>query len=57
MSCPPTTSMNKQQGKESLKDKVKGIFGIGSSRLPNKQAENKSFEFIITQEILKVPVK
>uniref|UniRef100_A0A3B3REN6 Tuberin n=1 Tax=Paramormyrops kingsleyae TaxID=1676925 RepID=A0A3B3REN6_9TELE len=45
--------MNKQQGKESLKDKVKGIFGIGSSRLPNKQAENKSSEFIITLEILK----
>ncbi|XP_048871458.1 tuberin isoform X1 [Brienomyrus brachyistius] len=53
MSCPPTTSMNKQQSKESLKDKVKGIFGIGSSRLPNKQAENKSSEFIITLEILK----
>ncbi|XP_030635346.1 tuberin [Chanos chanos] len=45
--------MNKQPSKESLKDKVKGIFGLGPSRLPTKQAESKPSEFIITLDILK----
>ncbi|KAG9337413.1 hypothetical protein JZ751_028834 [Albula glossodonta] len=53
MSCPPVSTMNKPQSKESLKDKVKGIFGLGPSRPPSKQAESKPSEFIITNEILK----
>ncbi|KAJ8383690.1 hypothetical protein AAFF_G00215320, partial [Aldrovandia affinis] len=53
MSCPPTSTMNKQQSKESLKDKVKGMFGLGPSRPPSKQTESKPSEFIITNEILK----
>uniref|UniRef100_A0A4W5LHA4 Uncharacterized protein n=1 Tax=Hucho hucho TaxID=62062 RepID=A0A4W5LHA4_9TELE len=46
--------MNKQPSKESLKDKVKGIFGLGSPRPPSKQSESKPSEFIITRDILKV---
>lgn len=46
--------MNKQPSKESLKDKVKGIFGIGTPRPPSKQNESKPSEFIITLDILKV---
>uniref|UniRef100_A0A7N6AHI7 Tuberin n=1 Tax=Anabas testudineus TaxID=64144 RepID=A0A7N6AHI7_ANATE len=45
--------MNKQPSKESLKDKVKGIFGLGPPRPPSKQSENKPSEFIITGEIIK----
>ncbi|KAG7281917.1 hypothetical protein CRUP_002975 [Coryphaenoides rupestris] len=45
--------MNKQPNKESLKDKVKGIFGIGPPRPPNKQNESKPSEFIINHDILK----
>uniref|UniRef100_A0A8C9SA23 Tuberin n=1 Tax=Scleropages formosus TaxID=113540 RepID=A0A8C9SA23_SCLFO len=45
--------MHKQQSKESLKDRVKGIFGLGPSRIPTKQTESKPSEFIITQDILK----
>uniref|UniRef100_A0A8K9V652 TSC complex subunit 2 n=1 Tax=Oncorhynchus mykiss TaxID=8022 RepID=A0A8K9V652_ONCMY len=47
------SSMNKQPSKESLKDKVKGIFGLGSPRPPSKQTESKPSEFIITLDILK----
>ncbi|KAM9490275.1 tuberin isoform 2-T2 [Salvelinus alpinus] len=45
--------MNKQPSKESLKDKVKGIFGLGTPRPPSKQTESKPSEFIITLDILK----
>nr|XP_046196825.1 tuberin-like [Oncorhynchus gorbuscha] len=45
--------MNKQASKESLKDKVKGMFGLGSPRPPSKQTESKPSEFIITLDILK----
>ncbi|KAG7486401.1 tuberin isoform X1 [Solea senegalensis] len=45
--------MNKQPSKESLKDKVKGIFGLGTTRPPSKQSDAKSSEFIITIEIIK----
>uniref|UniRef100_A0A8C5A576 TSC complex subunit 2 n=1 Tax=Gadus morhua TaxID=8049 RepID=A0A8C5A576_GADMO len=45
--------MNKQPSKESLKDKVKGIFGIGPQRPPTKQTDNKPSEFIINHNILK----
>ncbi|KAM9314058.1 tuberin isoform 2-T2 [Pholidichthys leucotaenia] len=45
--------MNKQPSKESLKDKVKGIFGLGPPRLPSKQSDNKPSEFIITADIIK----
>uniref|UniRef100_W5M5G2 Tuberin n=1 Tax=Lepisosteus oculatus TaxID=7918 RepID=W5M5G2_LEPOC len=45
--------MNKQQSKESLKDRVKGIFGLGQTRTISKQAESKPSEFIITLDILK----
>uniref|UniRef100_A0A8C4H3E4 Tuberin n=1 Tax=Dicentrarchus labrax TaxID=13489 RepID=A0A8C4H3E4_DICLA len=44
--------MNKQQSKESLKDKVKGIFGLGPPRPPSKQSETKPSEFIITTDEL-----
>ncbi|XP_035260842.1 tuberin isoform X3 [Anguilla anguilla] len=53
MSLPPASAMSKQQSKESLKDKVKGIFGLGPSRPPSKQTESKPSELIITNEILK----
>ena len=46
--------MNKQPSKESLKDKVKGIFGIGPPRPPTKQTDHKPSEFIINSDILKV---
>uniref|UniRef100_A0A3Q2VUM4 Tuberin n=1 Tax=Haplochromis burtoni TaxID=8153 RepID=A0A3Q2VUM4_HAPBU len=45
--------MNKQPSKESLKDKVKGIFGLGTQRPPNKQSDTKPSEFIITADIIK----
>uniref|UniRef100_A0A3Q2YS86 Tuberin n=1 Tax=Hippocampus comes TaxID=109280 RepID=A0A3Q2YS86_HIPCM len=45
--------MNKQPSKESLKDKVKGIFGLGPPRPPSKQSDHKPSEFIITTEIIK----
>uniref|UniRef100_A0A667Z1Y8 Tuberin n=1 Tax=Myripristis murdjan TaxID=586833 RepID=A0A667Z1Y8_9TELE len=45
--------MNKQPSKESLKDKVKGIFGLGPTRPPSKQNETKPSEFIITFDLLK----
>ncbi|RXM33739.1 Tuberin [Acipenser ruthenus] len=48
--------MNKPQSKESLKDKVKGLFGMGQSRINTKQAESRPSEFIITLDILKVLV-
>lgn len=46
--------MNKQSSKESLRDKVKGIFGLGPPRPPNKQSDSRSSEFIITSDIIKV---
>uniref|UniRef100_A0A672J975 TSC complex subunit 2 n=1 Tax=Salarias fasciatus TaxID=181472 RepID=A0A672J975_SALFA len=46
-------TMNKQPSKESLKDKVKGIFGLGPPRPPSKQSDSKPSEFIITADILK----
>ncbi|XP_028977756.1 tuberin isoform X2 [Esox lucius] len=45
--------MNKQSNKETLKDKVKGMLGLGNPRPLPKQAENRPSEFIITQDILK----
>ncbi|KAL2087013.1 hypothetical protein ACEWY4_018072 [Coilia grayii] len=45
--------MNKQPSKESLKDKVKGIFGLRSTHIPTKPSEPKPSEFIITLDILK----
>ncbi|XP_035027265.1 tuberin isoform X1 [Hippoglossus stenolepis] len=45
--------MNKQASKESLKDKVKGIFGLGTTRPPSKQSDSKPSEFIITTDIIK----
>nr|XP_046262431.1 tuberin isoform X2 [Scatophagus argus] len=45
--------MNKQPSKESLKDKVKGIFGLGPPRPPSKQSETKPSEYIITTDIIK----
>ncbi|XP_049577769.1 tuberin isoform X2 [Syngnathus scovelli] len=45
--------MNKQPSKESLKDKVKGIFGLGPPRPPSKQSDHKPSEFIITTDIIK----
>lgn len=50
----PGWAMNKQPSKESLKDKVKGIFGLGTQRPPNKQSDTKPSEFIITADIIKV---
>lgn len=46
--------MNKQPSKESLKDKVKGIFGLGTPRPQSKQSDAKPSEFIITTDIIKV---
>uniref|UniRef100_A0A3Q3M584 Tuberin n=1 Tax=Mastacembelus armatus TaxID=205130 RepID=A0A3Q3M584_9TELE len=46
-------AMNKQPSKESVKDKLKGIFGLGPSRLPSKPSESKLSEFIITTDIIK----
>ncbi|XP_030585027.1 tuberin isoform X5 [Archocentrus centrarchus] len=45
--------MSKQPSKESLKDKVKGIFGLGPQRPPNKQSDTKPSELIITADIIK----
>ncbi|XP_070684646.1 tuberin isoform X2 [Pempheris klunzingeri] len=45
--------MNKQPSKESLKDKVKGMFGLGPPRPPSKQSDTKPSEFIITTDIIK----
>ncbi|XP_023815363.1 tuberin isoform X2 [Oryzias latipes] len=45
--------MNKQQSKESLKDKVKGILGLGGPRPPSKQSDFKPSEFIITTDIIR----
>ncbi|XP_051559030.1 tuberin-like isoform X1 [Myxocyprinus asiaticus] len=45
--------MNKQPSKESLRDKVKGIFGLNPTRPHSKQTESKPSEFIITRDILK----
>ncbi|XP_034543389.1 tuberin [Notolabrus celidotus] len=45
--------MNKQPSKESVKDKVKAIFGLGPPRPPSKQSETKLSELIITTDILK----
>ncbi|CAL9700618.1 unnamed protein product [Knipowitschia caucasica] len=45
--------MNKQPSKESLKEKVKGILGLGQTRQPSKQSESKPSEFIITSDIIK----
>lgn len=45
--------MNKQPSKESLKDKLKGVFGL-TPRISAKQTESKPSEFIITHDILKV---
>ncbi|XP_040001433.1 tuberin isoform X2 [Xiphias gladius] len=45
--------MNKQPSKESLKDKVKGIFGLGPPRPPSKQSDTKPSEFIITADIIR----
>ncbi|KAI2668108.1 Tuberin [Labeo rohita] len=44
--------MNKQPSKESLRDRVKGIFGLGPPRPHSKQTESKPSEFIITLDIL-----
>ncbi|XP_053531955.1 tuberin isoform X2 [Ictalurus punctatus] len=44
--------MNKQPSKESLKDKLKGVFGL-TPRISAKQTESKPSEFIITHDILK----
>ncbi|XP_058632523.1 tuberin isoform X3 [Onychostoma macrolepis] len=44
--------MNKQPSKESLRDRFKGIFGLGPTRPHSKQTESKPSEFIITLEIL-----
>lgn len=46
--------MNKQQSKESLKDKVKGMFGLGTTRPTSKQCDITPPEFIITSDIIKV---
>ncbi|KAI5620298.1 tuberin isoform X4, partial [Silurus asotus] len=45
--------MNKQPSKESsLKDKLKGVFGL-TPRIPTKQNESRPSEIIITYDILK----
>uniref|UniRef100_A0A665U9V9 Tuberin n=1 Tax=Echeneis naucrates TaxID=173247 RepID=A0A665U9V9_ECHNA len=48
--------MNKQPSKETLRDKVKGIFGLGTPRPPSKQSDTKPSEFIITTDIIKCPI-
>uniref|UniRef100_A0A665U8U5 Tuberin n=1 Tax=Echeneis naucrates TaxID=173247 RepID=A0A665U8U5_ECHNA len=42
-----------QPSKETLRDKVKGIFGLGTPRPPSKQSDTKPSEFIITTDIIK----
>ncbi|XP_043096895.1 tuberin isoform X3 [Puntigrus tetrazona] len=44
--------MNKQPSKESLRDRFKGMFGLGPTRPHSKQTESKPSEFIITTDIL-----
>ncbi|XP_053333659.1 tuberin isoform X2 [Clarias gariepinus] len=44
--------MSKQPSKESLKDKLKGVFGL-TPRIPSKQTESRPSECIITNDILK----
>uniref|UniRef100_A0A672J971 TSC complex subunit 2 n=1 Tax=Salarias fasciatus TaxID=181472 RepID=A0A672J971_SALFA len=52
--CPlPPSLPSVSPSKESLKDKVKGIFGLGPPRPPSKQSDSKPSEFIITADILK----
>lgn len=46
--------MNKQPSKESLRDRLKGVFGLGPTRPHSKQTESKPSEFIITLDILMV---
>ncbi|KAI4901581.1 hypothetical protein NFI96_012108, partial [Prochilodus magdalenae] len=53
ITAPLCGTMNKQPSKESLKERLKGVFGLGPSRLPSKQPESKPSEFIITYDILK----
>ncbi|KAM8842478.1 tuberin isoform 1-T2 [Synchiropus picturatus] len=45
--------MNKPPSKETLKDKVKGILGLGSSRPPTKPTDPRFSECIITAEIIR----
>ncbi|XP_047220193.1 tuberin isoform X3 [Girardinichthys multiradiatus] len=45
--------MNKQQSKETLKEKMRGIFGLGTPRQQAKQCDSKLPEFIITADIIK----
>ncbi|XP_041839529.1 tuberin isoform X3 [Melanotaenia boesemani] len=45
--------MNKQPNKESLKERVKGMLGLGPPRPPSKQSDTKPSEFIITTELIK----
>ncbi|CAM4470418.1 unnamed protein product [Leuciscus chuanchicus] len=44
--------MNKQPSKESLRDKLRGVFSFGPTRPHSKQTESKPSEFIITLEVL-----
>uniref|UniRef100_A0A671PSJ3 Tuberin n=1 Tax=Sinocyclocheilus anshuiensis TaxID=1608454 RepID=A0A671PSJ3_9TELE len=44
--------MNKQPSKETLRDRFKVIFGLGSTRPHSKQTESKPSEFVITLDIL-----
>ncbi|KAF3844057.1 hypothetical protein F7725_016105 [Dissostichus mawsoni] len=53
MTAPSGWAMNKQPSKESLKDKVKGIFGLGTPRPLSKQSDARPSEFIITTDIIK----
>ncbi|XP_041134002.1 tuberin-like isoform X2 [Polyodon spathula] len=42
-----------QQSKESLTDKMKGLFGLRQPRISTRQAESRPSEFIITVDTLK----
>ncbi|TRY86200.1 hypothetical protein DNTS_030238 [Danionella cerebrum] len=44
--------MNKQPSRESLRDRFKGMFGLGPARPHSKQTESKPSEFTITLDIL-----
>ncbi|XP_062865844.1 tuberin isoform X2 [Trichomycterus rosablanca] len=44
--------MNKHPSKESLRDKIKGVFGL-TPRVPAKHSESRPSEYIITNDILK----
>lgn len=46
--------MNKQPSKESLRDKLRGVFSFGPTRPHSKQTESKPSEFIITLDVLMV---